>query len=1065
MKRESYKEEFVYSKNEQNLDEKTQTIIRNTIKNNSAIGFIAGYYDDPLTIVYVSEFFLHNLNYDYDTFMQVTNGSLKNLIYGENNTFLRKDHFKDIHGQGEGQILSQEGIILDVHFYKEDSEDVEGEPIWILSACVNETQENLNLVSQIIQAGFWSIECDTQGKPESIRYSHEFRRMLGYHDIYDFPDQIDTWVDILHPDDKDQALDQLDEFIYDHKNQKKYEIEYRMKTKDGSYHWFRDQASMKRRKDGTAFHLVGIIINIDHEKEMEKLHRRYNAFHRAYTKSNLCELYVDLKNNHFDSLKEAHVSTTMTWDQLVQTYIDKYGVTEEKETLHKIYDRQYLLEIFSNGQTEINYESKIVYNGETRWLRHIILRDENPNYAMVMIRDITKSKIELENINTITKQNEAMDMLIQGTVKLVDRYAMCNLENNTYQFFSHLDNDSIYLPNGNFDQFTKDMAKFYKTVDFNTTLVKEISIENIRSKLKKDSDIFRIEYCSLDETQYKTIAITPISWKNGIVEKVLLLAQDATQEKQIEIQSRKALQEAFDDVNKASKAKTQFLSNMSHDIRTPMNAIVGMTAIAGANIDNRERVLDCLTKITKSSRHLLGLINEVLDMSRIESGKISLNDEEFNLSELVENVLSLIKSDVRSHEHQFNVKINNIEHEDVCGDSLRIQQLLLNILTNAIKYTPDHGEIDFIINEIPTNSSKLGCYEFIVKDNGIGMSENFQKVMFDPFTRADENRATQIQGTGLGLAIAKNIAKMMHGSIDVVSTINHGSKFTITIYLPLQDKEMDKIDEFIDLPVLVVDDDIISCETTVSILKDIGIDGEWVISGKEAIDQVKVKHNQNHDYFAIIIDWKMPEMDGIETTKRIRKIVGKEVTIIILSAYDYSVIEKEARDAGVDEFIAKPLFRSRLAATLKHAVEGKAHSSKSTLEKLNQLDYSNKRILLVEDNELNSEIAKEIIGMTGAKIDVAQNGKEAVDIFSQAPDYYYDLIFMDIQMPILNGYEATAAIRSLPKHGAKTIPIIAMTANAFSEDIALSKISGMNEHIAKPLDLQKLKTVLEKWIR
>ena len=1064
MKRESYKEEFVYSKNEQNLDEKTQTIIRNTIKNNSAIGFIAGYYDDPLTIVFVSEFFLHNLNYDYETFMQVTKGSLKNLIYGENNSFLRKDRFKNIHGQGEGQMLSQEGIILDVHFYKEDSEDVEGKPIWILSASINAMQENLNLVNKTIQAGFWSIECDAQGKPESIRYSHEFRRMLGFHDIYDFPDQIDTWVNILHLDDKDQALDQLDEFIYDHKNQKKYDIEYRMKTKDGSYHWFRDQASMKRRKDGTAFRVVGIIINIDHEKEMEKLHRRYNAFHRAYTKSNLCELYVDLKNNHFDSLKETHVSTTMTWDQFVQTYIDKYGVTEEKETLHKIYDRKYLLEIFSNGQAEINYESKIVYNGETRWFRHIILRDENPNYAMIMIRDITKSKIELENINTITRHNEAMDMLIQGTVKLVDRYAMCDLDNRTYRIYRDFKENDIYLPTGSYDDLITTMNTFYKSTNPDRTLKEATSISTIRRYLKNENDVYRIEYCSKDEKQYKTLAITPLSWKNGQVEKVLFLTQDTTQEKLIEIQSRKTLQEAFDEVKKASKAKTQFLSNMSHDIRTPMNAIVGMTAIAGANIDNRERVLDCLTKITKSSRHLLGLINEVLDMSRIESGKISLNDEEFNLSELVENVLSLIKTELSSHEHQFDVTINNIEHEDVCGDSLRVQQLLLNILTNAIKYTPNQGHIEFIINEIPTHSSKLGCYEFIVKDNGIGMSENFQKVMFDPFTRADENRATQIQGTGLGLAIAENIAKMMNGSIDVESTINQGSKFTITIYLPLQDKRMDKIEEFINLPVLVVDDDIISCETTVSILKDIGIDGEWVTSGKEAIDQVKVKHNKNHDYFAIFIDWKMPKMDGIETAKRIRKIVGKEVTIIILSAYDYSIIEKEAIDAGVDEFIAKPLFRSRLAATLKHAVEGKTHSSKSTLEKLSQLDYSNKRILLVEDNELNSEIAKEIIGMTGAKIDVAQNGKEAVDFFSKAPAYYYDLIFMDIQMPILNGYEATSAIRSLPKHGAKTIPIIAMTANAFSEDIALSKISGMNEHIAKPLDLQKLKNVLEKWL-
>ena len=539
---------------------------------------------------------------------------------------------------------------------------------------------------------------------------------------------------------------------------------------------------------------------------------------------------------------------------------------------------------------------------------------------------------------------------------------------------------------------------------------------------------------------------------------------DVSQEKKAEIESHKALKDAYRAAENASRAKTEFLSNMSHDIRTPMNAIIGLTAIAGANIESQDRVVECLGKITKSSRHLLGLINEVLDMARIESGRMSLAEEDFSLPELVDNLLTLTKPAIDEHNHQLEVHVEHIEHEAVCGDSLRIQQVFVNLMSNAVKYTPDGGNITLTIKEKPNGFSELGYYEFSIEDNGIGMTPEFQKIMFEPFSRADDHRTTKVQGTGLGMAIARNIVNLMNGDIQVESAPNKGTKITVTVYLKLQENEKEQEKELLDLPVLVVDDDKTCCESTVATLQEIGIAGEWVLNGKEAVERCYARHETNSDYFAVILDWKMPEMDGIATARKIRERVGEDVTIIILTSFDFSEIEEEARAVGVNAFMAKPLFRSRLTATLRQFTSGKKEkNARNYLEDFAKENYAGKRILLVEDNALNREIATEIIGMTGVTIDIAENGKIAVEKVMEAPEKWYDLIFMDIQMPIMNGYEATAAIRALAGSRGK-VPIIAMTANAFAEDVQLAKNTGMNEHIAKPLDLNKLNDVLKQWL-
>ncbi|MGN0008337.1 MAG: response regulator, partial [Desulfovibrionaceae bacterium] len=533
-----------------------------------------------------------------------------------------------------------------------------------------------------------------------------------------------------------------------------------------------------------------------------------------------------------------------------------------------------------------------------------------------------------------------------------------------------------------------------------------------------------------------------------------------------ERQQEMALQAAYDAAEAANKAKTDFLSNMSHDIRTPMNGIIGMTAIAVAHIDDRERVQDSLQKITLASKHLLSLINEVLDMSKIESGKVDLIEEEFNLSDLIDNLLTMTGSQIEEHHHTLSVNISGVTHEAVIGDSLRIQKVFTNLMSNAVKFTPDGGRIQLSITEKPSNQAKVGCFEFVFEDNGIGMSRDFLDRIFEPFARARDTRVDKIVGTGLGMPISRNIVRMMGGDIRVESSLGVGSRFIVTIYLKLQDTVPCNYDRFVDLDVLVADDDVLSLQSCCGMLNDFGMKAEGVCSGEQAVARVVLRHEQKRDYFACIIDWKMPDMDGIATVRAIRKAVGAHVPIIIVSAYDWSDIEQEARAAGANAFISKPLFQSRLAKTFSSLVGGEEyHEREEPLVELGEMDLSAFRALLVEDNELNAEIASEILAMTGIAVECAADGTEAVDRMADCPDGYYDIIFMDIQMPRMNGYDATRAIRAMSGDYCKRVPIIAMTANAFAEDIQAARTVGMNEHIAKPLELHVLVSTLRRWLR
>ena len=1060
----------IYTSDTEKLGENVLQTMQNTIHQNGGIGTMTGYYDAGLPILSVSDLLLHNLNHSYASLMERTKGLLKNLFYGENVSFLEPERFRQIRGAGEGQILTADGTPVYVRLYKEDAVDADGRPLWVLSVQVNWAYEDLALVNESIHSAPWTFECDETGRIVRASWSHAFRQILGYHDALDFPNQLDAWSELLHPEDKDRVMTLLLKTVADKTNTTKFSVEYRLKLQNGPYQWFRASAEVIRRLDGTASRITGIIYNIEEEKQSRMQAQRAAAFHRAFTSANLCEYYVNLEQNTFDTLKvEASLMTafeqSQTWDELIKFFVGNYVVEPDKQKVTDFYDRAYITEKLKGLETELRQECRIVLNGEERWVSNVVMRGEieDSEYAMIFLRDITESKAETARRMQMASDNASMDLLIKSMVRLLDRFVVCDLENDRYRFYN-LQGEMIYAPTGTYHGFVEQVAVRYKTLEPLAAMDALFSPENIRKNLQGENDIYKFEYCSIDENTYKIASFIPLEWNGTKLVKALLASMDVSQEKKAEIESHKALKDAYRAAENASRAKTEFLSNMSHDIRTPMNAIVGLTAIAGANIESPDRVVECLGKITKSSRHLLGLINEVLDMARIESGRMSLAEEDFSLPELVDNLLTLTKPAIDEHKHRLEVHVEHIEHEAVCGDSLRIQQVFVNLMSNAVKYTPDGGNITLTIKEKPNGFSELGCYEFSIEDNGIGMTPEFQKIMFEPFSRADDHRTTKVQGTGLGMAITRNIVNLMNGDIQVESAPNKGTKITVTVYLKLQKDEKEQEKELFDLPVLVVDDDQTCCESTVETLQEIGIAGEWVLTGKEAVERCAARHKTGRDYFAVILDWKMPEMDGIATARRIRECVGEDVTIIILTSFEFSEIEEEAREAGVDAFMAKPLFRSRLTATLRQFTSGKKEkNARNYLEDFAKTDYTGKRLLLVEDNDLNREIATEILGMTGVTVETAENGKIAVEKVAAAPENWYSLVLMDIQMPVMNGYEATAAIRSLPGSRGK-VPIIAMTANAFAEDVQLAKNTGMNEHIAKPLDLNKLNDVLKQWL-
>ncbi len=542
----------------------------------------------------------------------------------------------------------------------------------------------------------------------------------------------------------------------------------------------------------------------------------------------------------------------------------------------------------------------------------------------------------------------------------------------------------------------------------------------------------------------------------GSTRAVVLGFRSVDEETRKEMERMDVLKDALDQANRANKAKSVFLSNMSHDIRTPMNAIIGFTALATTHIDQRDQVEGYLKKIMTSGNHLLSLINDVLDMSRIESGKMSLEEKPCSMPNILHGLRSIVQADVHAKQLELYMDAVDVVNEEIYCDRLRLNQILLNLLSNSVKYTPAGGVVSVRVTEKPGAPAGHATYEFVIKDTGIGMSEEFVARIFEPFERERNSTTSGIQGTGLGMAITKNIVDMMNGDISVKSKQGVGTEFAVVITFRLcsEEKEPQTIPELKGCRALVVDDDFNTCDSVSCMLQQIGMRAEWTLSGKEAVLRTRQAVMRSDNYSVYIIDWLLPDMNGIEVARRIRKEVDEQVPIIVLTAYDWSDIEDEAREAGINAFCSKPLFLSELRSCLNDLV--RIEEEEEPDEKGPEESSHTGRILLVEDNELNQEIATAILEESGFLVETAEDGQQAVDMVTQSQPGWYQLVLMDVQMPVMNGYEATRQIRQLEDPKLAGIPILAMTANAFEEDKQEALRSGMNGHISKPINISKL---------
>ena len=606
------------------------------------------------------------------------------------------------------------------------------------------------------------------------------------------------------------------------------------------------------------------------------------------------------------------------------------------------------------------------------------------------------------------------------------------------------------------EQIREDICVLGKLYPKETEDTKKNYLEEIRDQEQKEWDFESLHQKTGEHRWFHIVAIGSVV--NG-KKKYILVMSDRTSDKKM----NQALSEAVRAAENANRAKSTFLSNMSHDIRTPMNAIIGFATLAASSIEDRKKVRDYLGKILSSSNHLLSLINDILDMSRIESGKIQLEETEVSLSDVLHDLKTIISGQIHAKQLELYMDAMDVTNEDVYCDKLRLNQILLNLLSNAVKFTPAGGTVSVRLRQYPGKVKGSELYEFRVKDNGIGMSQEFVQKIFSPFERERTSTVSRTQGTGLGMAITKNIVDMMGGTIEVQTEQDKGTEFIVRLPFRTQPEHhrIEKISELEGLKALVVDDDFNTCDSVTKMLVKVGMRSEWTVSGKEAVLRARQSMELGDAFHAYIIDWRLPDMNGIEVTRQIRSL-DDNTPIIILTAYDWSDIETEARTAGVTAFCAKPLFMSDIRETLMAAIGQKQAQAEDKILPAADLDFRGRRILLVEDNELNSEIAVEILKEYGFLVDTAENGAEAVEKIKNSTPGDYDLVLMDVQMPVMNGYEATRQIRALTDPALSGITILAITANAFDEDRKKVLECGMDGFLSKPIIIEELIDTLQK---
>ena len=1050
----------------ENLARQRQELLNESL----AGGMMGGYLEEGFPFYFINRQMLDYLGYETEAeFVTDIEGMISNCMHPQDREIVDQSVAFQLDKNGmyvvEYRMKKQDGSYIWIHDLGRKIVAENGKPA-IASVCIDITaqrqaqEEVLHLYNNIPGAVF---RCRFDADFSVIDANDGLFEFLGYSRA-EFAKMGNCMSAVIYPEDLSVMTAKLKSQL---RSGNTIHNENRLICKNGAVKWISIKAQLLTEGDGEEYFYCVFLHNTDETQLQEKI-----IEHSRKELANFAELFsaegsIQGSINVTQNRMESYVSSVDTavaevgdsYDATIENLAASAVDTDYGGKILRMLNRDKVLADYEDGKVDYHLDFLRRCNSGTFWASTYLRSFRNPESGEIIINfytlDVTEQKLREQLLNRIVELD--YESITEIDVRKDTHHSMT--------ISGHHSVGSIPTQGG-FQKEAQMFAERYMDETAGREYLKNLDYEYMEKRLAEENAYtFLVEMREGEhEVRVKRLEVFYISKE---LSRVCIARTDVTDVVRQEQRQKEELAAALVAAEQANAAKSDFLSRMSHEIRTPMNAIIGMSTIAAQSIGDEEQVADCISKIGISSRFLLSLINDILDMSRIESGKMLLKGEKIPTEEFLNGINSICYTQAAAKNVDYECIVDPILDDYYIGDAMKLQQVLINILSNAIKFTREGGKVTFSASQRKRTKNDA-VLRFIINDTGVGMSEEFLPHIFEPFSQESAGTTTQYGGTGLGLAISKNIVDMMDGKITVRSIKGLGSEFTVDVKLGITEEEKLRHNQkrnhlnFSHLKTLVVDDDVAVCESAVVTLCEMGIKAEWVDSGRKAIEQVRAFWNQGKYYDMILIDWKMPDMDGIETARRIRGIVGPEVTIIIMTAYDWTFIEHEAKLAGVNLLMSKPMFKSSLISAFSRAL-GEKEEQKQKAEETNY-DFTGKRILLVEDNAINTEVAVMLLENKGFKVETADNGLRALEMYSKSEKGYYDAILMDIRMPLMDGLTAASNIRHLSNADAKSIPIIAMTANAFDDDIEKSKAAGMNAHLAKPIEPDRLYQTLYDFI-
>ena len=1032
-------------------------------------GMMGGYIEEGFPFYFINRQMLSYLGYDCEAdFVSDNDGMISNCMHPDDRDMVDASVASQLEASGsytvDYRMRRQDGSYIWVHDLGRRVTAEDGRPA-IASVCIDITEQRkmqeeiLHLYNNIPGAVF---RCRFDKDFTVIDANDSLFDFIGY-SREEFAAMGNCMSAVIYPDDLVIMADKLNAQL---KHGNTIHNENRLVCKDGTVKWISIKAQLFTEKDQSQYFYC-VFVDITDERRVQEREKELYEKELSYFTELSAEGGMQGRINVTKNRVESYVATSDaaithvndTYDQTIERWAGSALDMAYGEKMRWTLERGRVLEAFAAGKTSYNFEFLRRRNGGGAFWGNTGFRFmQNPETGDIITvfytLDVTEQKMQEALLRRIAELD--FDMVLE-----------IDIPKGTHLRVSYDKKEAnIVPPEGIFQDEIRKLADRYVCENFRQAYLEQLDYDYIARTLKEqDSYTFIVEMLNeYDEVRVKRIQVFYIDRE---LSRVCMTRTDVTDIVRQEQHQKEALSAALTAAEQANAAKSDFLSRMSHEIRTPMNAIIGMSTIAAQSIGDDKQVADCISKIGISSRFLLSLINDILDMSRIESGKMLLKNEKIPTEEFLNGINSICYSQANMKGVEYECIIDPVLDDYYIGDAMKLQQVLINILGNAIKFTSEGGKVTFSASERHKTKNNA-ILRFIINDTGIGMGDDFIPHLFEPFSQETTGTTALYGGTGLGLSICKSIVDMMDGRINVRSIKGIGTEFTVDVKLGITDEEMlrhrqKKLDyNFSHLKTLVVDDDVAVCESAVMTLREMGITAQWVDTGRKAVDLVHRLWDEGRYFDMILIDWKMPDMDGIETARQIRRIVGPEVTIIIMTAYDWAAIEHDAKLAGVNLLMSKPMFKSSLISAFTKALGVKEEQKEQT--RASEFDFSGKRVLLAEDNAINTEVAVLLLESRGFAVETAENGLRALEMFSKSQVGYYDAILMDIRMPLMDGLTAATNIRHLSNEDAGTIPIIAMTANAFDDDIEKSKAAGMNAHLAKPIDPERLYQTLYDFI-